>query len=191
MRTRAEIEEYLKGKGVEIQSSVEEVATTEYGADVVYTERYLPITGEKIVESNEKKHNEKKLNDDAKNALLDLIKQAVTNGDMETAKTALGVLQEESSFYKGNKTAALGASIPLDKRMEFWEYYDKQNPPKKEYTGPGAAFIAANDEAKADDFASKLKSEVKTVEDMAVELGTDDTSEVKSRVVETQDRNEI
>ena len=191
MRTRAEIEEYLKGKGVEIQSSDKEFKTTDYGEDVVYTARYMPFTGEKIVESNEKIRRTKEINEDAKKALLDLISESVTNGDMETAKVALEVLQDSSSYYKSNKNAAFRPSIPLDKRMEFEEYYNKQNPPKKEYTGPGAAFMAANDEAKADDFASKLRSEVKTTEEMAAEIGTDDDNEVKSKVVETQDRSEI
>lgn len=191
MKTRTDIEEYLKLQGVEIQSSVEEVATTEYGADVVHTLRYMPITGKKIVESNEKTHRTKVINEDAKKALLNLISESITNGDMETAKVALEVLQDSSSFYKNHKNAAFRPSIPLDKRMEFEEYYNKQNPPKKEYTGALAGFMAANDEEKTDDFASKLRSEVKTTEEMAAEIGTEDDNEVKSKVLETQDRSEI
>ena len=96
MRTRKEVEEYLKDLGVEIKSTLENRESTEYGKDVINTERYMPITGEKIIEDNVKHDQIKVLNKEATNALLDLITQSIISGDMETAKTALEVLQEES-----------------------------------------------------------------------------------------------
>ena len=35
MKTRKEIEEYLKSQGIEIESHMEEYRTTEYGEDVI------------------------------------------------------------------------------------------------------------------------------------------------------------
>ena len=116
--------------------------STEYGAEVIQTERIMPITGEKIIEDNVRHEQIKVLNQEATNALLDLITQSITKGDMETAKTALEVLQEESGFYKGNENAAISSTIPLDKRIEFDEYC-KKGTQSKEFTGPMAAFMAS------------------------------------------------
>ena len=143
MKTRNEIEAYLKDLGVEIKSTLENRESTEYGKDVINTERYMPITGEKIIEDNIKHHQIKVLNKEATNALLNLITQSITSGDMETAKTALEVLQEESGFYKGHENAAISNSIPLDKRIQFEEYCQQKNNSKKEFTGSLAAFMAS------------------------------------------------
>lgn len=50
--------------------------------------------------------------------------------------------------------------------------------------------ITAKDIAKSDDFSSKLRGEVKTIEDMVVEIRTND-NEMKNKVVEEQDKSEI
>ena len=142
MNTRSEIEEYFKSLGIEIKSNLEGRESTEYGSEVVQTERYMPITGEKVVEDNLKRDQIKVLNKDAQNALLDLISQSITNGDMETAKTALEVLQDESGFYKGHRSAAIGNNIPLDKRIAFEQYCQSQNQ-NKQFTGPMASFMAS------------------------------------------------
>ena len=95
MKTRKEVEEYLRDLEIEIKSYMEDRSSTEYGAETIQTERIMPITGEKVIEDNLKHDKIKVLNNDAKNALLDLISQSMTSGDMETAKTALEVLQEQ------------------------------------------------------------------------------------------------
>jgi len=142
MNTRSEVEEYLKNLGIEIKSNLQDRESTEYGNEVVQTERYMPITGEKVVEDNLKRDQIKVLNEDAQNALLNLISQSITNGDMETAKTALEVLQDESGFYKGHRSAAIGNNIPLDKRIAFEQYCQSQNQ-NKQFTGPMSAFMAS------------------------------------------------
>ncbi len=142
MKTRKEVEEYLRDLEIEIKSYMEDRSSTEYGAETIQTERIMPITGEKVIEDNLKHDKIKVLNNDAKNALLDLISQSMTSGDMETAKTALEVLQEESGFYKGHRNAAIRNDIPLDKRIEFDKYCQTLNS-EKEFTGPIAAFMAS------------------------------------------------
>lgn len=142
MKTRNEVEEYLKKLGIEIQSQFEDRESTEYGEEVVQTERYMPTTGEKVIEDNLKHDKIKVLNEDAKKALLDLVSQSITNGDMETAEIALEVLQEESGYYKGHRNAAIDNAIPLDKRIEFEQYCQTKNP-EKQFTGPMAAFRAS------------------------------------------------
>ena len=142
MNTRSEIEEYLKSMGVEIQSKLEDRESTEYGSEVVQTGRILSVTGEKVFEDNVNRYQIRILNDNAKKALLDLINQSITNGDMETANIALEVLQEESSFYKGHRNAALSNKLPLDKRIEFDQYCEAKNE-KRQFAEPMAAFKAS------------------------------------------------
>lgn len=84
-----------------------------------------------------------KKNDEAKDALVDLISDSITNGDMETARTALEVLQEESTYYHNNQNAAFKTSIPLDKRSEFTKYCQEADEKTKTYDGPLAAFMAS------------------------------------------------
>lgn len=141
MNTREDIEQYLENLGIKIQSKKEEIVVTEHGEEELYYESVMPITGEKIKEDNIVNRATKKvLNKDAENALLELIGKSITSGDMETAKISLEVLQEESSFYKGHRNAALERNIPLDKVMEFDKYYEEQN---KQFTGHMAAFMAS------------------------------------------------
>jgi len=173
MKTRSEIEEYLKSIGVELQSKMVDRETTEYGREVIQTERILPITGEKIVEDNIKRDKIKVLNEEAKNALLDLINQSITNGDMETAKIALEVLQEESGFYKGHRSAAIDKSIPLDKRLEFDQFCQPRNE-SKQFTGPMAAFMAS---------AQKVASNRRT------ETVSRTTAEIKDATLERDNTN--
>lgn len=142
MKARKEIEEYLQNLGIEIQSHMEERNSTEYGSEVFQTERFMPITGERIVEDNLKRDKIKVLNEDAKNALLDLISQSITNGDMETAKISLEVLQDESGFYKGHRDAAIRSDIPLDKRIAF-DKYCQSKIENKQFAGSMATFMAS------------------------------------------------
>lgn len=142
MNTRNEVEAYLKSIGIEIKSELVDRESTEYGSEVIQTERYMPITGEKIVEDNLKRDQIRVLNADAQKALLDLISKSITNGDMETAKTAIEVLQEESGFYKGHRAAAIDKNIPLDKRIEFEQYCKPRNE-NKQFIGPMAAFMSS------------------------------------------------
>lgn len=168
MNTRNEVEAYLKSLGIEMKSEIVDRESTEYGSEVIRTERYMPITGEKIIEDNLKRDQMKVLNDDAQKALLDLISQSITSGDMETAKIALEVLQEESGFYKGHRNAAIDKNIPLDKRLEFEQYCQPRNE-SKQFTGPMAAFMAA---------AQNVASERRT------ETVNRTTSEIKDATIE-------
>lgn len=176
MKTRSEIEEYLKGLGVEIQSRYEWVDTgrDEYGEEAVYTERYMPITGEKVVEYNGGR-SIKVINDEAKDALLDLINKSITSGDMETAKTALDVLQSESAFYNDYRSEAIDKSIPADKRKEFKEYCEEHKPqPPKMFDGPLAAFQAAAYEIASNRRTETVNETTSEIKDATIERDNSD-----------------
>ena len=66
MKTRKEVEEYLRDLEIEIKSYMEDRSSTEYGAETIQTERIMPITGEKVIEDNLKHDKIKVLNNDAK-----------------------------------------------------------------------------------------------------------------------------
>lgn len=173
MKTRSEVEEYLKSLGIEIKSKLEDRESTEYGSEVVQTERYMPIAGEKVVEDNLKRDQIKVLNDDAQKALLDLISQSITSGDMETAKTALEVLQEESGFYKGHRNAAIDKSIPLDKRLEFDQFCQSRNE-SKQFTGSMAAFMASAQNVASNRRTETVNETTAQIKDATIERDNSD-----------------
>ncbi len=175
MRTRNEIEEYLANLGIKIQSEAEEQISTEYGAEVINSERINSITGEKIKEDNLQRRQIKVLNKEAENALLDLISQSITSGDMETAKVALDVLQDTSTFYKGHPNVAIKNNIPLGKRVEF-DMYCKSINESKEFSGGLAGFMAS-----AHNVATTRRTEqVNNI-----------TGEIKSATIEKENDREI
>jgi len=174
MKTRSEIEEYLKNLGIEIKSEYEvrESKYGEYGEEAVVTERYMPITGEKVVTSNGYE-TIKVLNDEAKDALVDLINQSITSGDMETAKTALDVLKSESTFYRSN--SAIDNSIPADKRREFKEYCEENKlKPPREFTGGLAAFQAAAYEVASNRRTETVNETTAEIKDATIERENSD-----------------
>ena len=175
MKTRSEIEEYLLNLGIKIQSETEQQISTEYGEEVIKNERINSITGEKTSEENLKIRQIQVLNKDAENALLDLISQSITNGDMETAKTALDVLQDTSTFYKGHQNAAIKNNIPLDKRIQF-DMYCKTKEKSKEFSGNLAGIMASTH-----NIATTRRTE--QVNNM--------TSEIKSAALEKENDREI
>lgn len=138
MKTRKEIENYLEGLGIEIKPLKEYVNLNRFEN-----------------QSNQKKHNYlysrvtgddknyyiiKILNKDAEKAILDLISKSITNDDMETAITAIQVLQEESYFYKNCANAAIRDDIPGDKKIAFFLYCQEHNIDDNNYAGPMAAY---------------------------------------------------
>lgn len=175
MKTRSEIEEYLSNLGIKIQSEIEQQLSTEYGEEVIRTEHINSITGKKIIEDNLKSNQIQVLNKEAENALLDLISQSITNGDMETAKVALDVLQDTSTFYKVNQNAALKNNIPFDKRIQFGMYC-KAKTESKEFSGGLAGIMAS-----AHNIATTRRTE--QVNNM--------TSEIKSVALEKENDREI
>lgn len=175
MKTRSEIEEYLSNLGIKIQSEMEQQISTEYGEEVIRTERINSITGEKIIEDNLKYSQIQVLNKEAENALLDLISQSITSGDMETAKVALDVLQDTSTFYKGHQNAAIKNNIPLDKRIQFGMYCETKAE-SKEFSGNLAGIMAS-----AHNIATTRRTE--QVNNMI--------SEIKSAALEKENDREI
>lgn len=175
MKTRNEIEEYLLNLGIKIQSETEQQISTEYGDEVIQSERFNSITGEKITEDNLKSRQIQVLNKEAETALLDLISQSITSGDMETAKVALDVLQDTSTFYKGHQNAAIKNNIPLDKRIEF-DMYCKSKTESKEVSGSLAGFMGS---------AHKVAITRRT------EQVNNMTSEIKSATLEKENDREI
>lgn len=176
MKTRNEIEEYLSNLGIKIQSETEQQISTEYGEEVTKNERINSITGEKISEDNLKSRQIKVLNKEAENALLDLISQSITSGDMETAKIALDVLQDTSTFYKGHKNAAIKNNIPLDKRIQF-DMYCKSKTESKEFSGDLAGIMAS-----AHNIAATRRTEQvnnMTAEIKSVALGKENDREIE------------
>lgn len=94
---------------------------------------------------------------------------------METAKVALEVLQDASTFYKGHPNAAIKNNIPLDKRIEF-DMYCESKKENKEFSGGLAAFMAS-----AHNIATTRRTEqVNNI-----------TGEIKSATIEKENDREI
>lgn len=133
MKTRKEIEEYLEGLGIKIKPFIEKIALT--GARMNFKQTLSMKEKE-----NCRYYTFKIINKDAENALLDLISKSIINDDMETAITAIQVLQEESLFYKEHRDSAIRKDVPLEKKIAF-DLYCNEHGIEYNYTGPISAYI--------------------------------------------------
>ena len=134
MKTRKEIEEYLEGLGIEIRPVRVKMSTNNYVKKPNQEEKYTQRVIFSNVPDDMNYYIMSILNKEAENALLDLISKSITNDDMETAVTAIQVLQEESYFYKQCKNAAIRSDITFRKRMAFDSYCQEHNI-EDEYAG--------------------------------------------------------
>ena len=125
MKTRKEIEEEIKKHmndlGIEVISSVREIPYNENG---ILTFFGLKYNGDK--DHQKRYYTFKTINEEAEKAFIDYISKSIMEGDMERAVVTIDILQQKSDRYRIRRDAAL-EGVPLEKKMKYWDYCQKQN----------------------------------------------------------------
>ncbi len=138
MKTRKEIEDYLEGLGIKIKPFIEYANINRF--ENQSNQKKHNFLCSIVTDDDKNYHIIKILNKDAEKAILNLISKSITNDDMETAITAIQVLQEESYFYKNCGNAAIRDDIPSDKKTAFFLYCQEHNIEDNDYGGSMSAY---------------------------------------------------